>query len=209
MARLLIPFVLHFIAISYLYGACHCDPLSAQEKIANAIAIYTAKVSDVRKNKESGKSEVSFDIDETYKGEPENEMILTDAKAGSDCAILFQEKESYLVYARWEWGLKVTDRCAGTKRLEEAVAELHQLGPSDTVKSKFYPELKKVCMGQETTFCCLKSVDAMEKGVYAAEPDGGCAGGTIPDRLTCAGSLRWCVPVSESQPSKKVRHGSL
>jgi hypothetical protein len=153
-------------------------------------------VSDIRIDKKTGVKTIVFDVLDSYKGSPDSEMSMTDAQAGTDCGIDFKEGDSYIVYAHWEWGAVVTSRCYGTKPLESAASDAGALGPSDSAKEKFYSQLQKLCMGRLDTLCCLASIKAMHQGYYLPEPDEGCPTGTVPDRLKCNGSIRWCVPAN-------------
>ena len=71
-----------------------------------------------------------------------------------------------------------------------------------------YKELWENCLGKLTTRCCLSSISAMRKHYYLPEPDSGCPDGTIPDRLKCAGSELWCIPMTgdDAEHRQSARH---
>jgi hypothetical protein len=196
-------------AVLWMSGAaaatCQCPALTTEEQQEQATYIFTARVMDTGVNRETGKKEIMFDVLDIYKGNPGSELTAADALAKGPCELSVREEEGYLVYARWEWGAVVTSRCAGTKKLEKAIADAHALGPSDAIKETFYDKLQATCMGKKTTRCCLDSLRAMRSGRYLLEPEGGCFVGTVPDRLRCAGSLRWCVPATETPAPRGLK----
>jgi hypothetical protein len=180
-----------------LQAACECPSATPADQLEMATLAFHGTVEDIRLDKKSGQTNILFDVIDSFKGSPDTEVTLTDALAGTDCAMEFKEKRSYLVYAHWEWGTMVTSRCMGTKPLEKATEDAQALGPSDAAKAKYYEKLQALCMGRMDTTCCLASLRAMKRGGYLPEPETGCPERQVPDRLTCAGTFRWCVPVSE------------
>ncbi len=174
--------------------ACQCDSLTPQEHLEESTYAFTGWVAEVHASK-NGKRTVVFDVDEIFKGSPKPEMKVTAEVSGTDCDLPFEEGQSYLVYAQWEWGSVITSRCMGTKVLEKA--KTAALGPSQELKEKLYIRLRNTCMGRYDTPCCLSSLKAMRVGYFVPEPEEGCPSGTIPDRLRCAGSYTWCIPVTE------------
>lgn len=195
------PIVLGFLCGSWalltppLQAACQCDTQTPEELRDQATLIFSGTVSDIQTDKQTSEKTFDFDVIDTFKGDTDLDVKLADSGAGTDCDLGMKEKENYLVYARWVWGAMVTNRCFGTKKLDQADADTKVIGPSDSWKSEQYPQLKKACMGHDGAFCCLRSVDAMAKGGFLPEnPDTGCPPGLVPDRLKCAGSLRWCIP---------------
>jgi hypothetical protein len=188
-----------------LWGAdCHCPALTPEEQQDQATYVFTGRVMDAGTNRETEKREVLFDVQDTYKGAPESEMTVVDTLGGGPCELAVKEEETYVVFARWDWGSVITSQCAGTKKLD-AGTDPRRLGPSDALKEKFFDRIQAQCMGKKTTGCCLESLKAMRKGRYLLEPESGCYPGTAPDRLACAGSLRWCVPVSEAPAPRPTK----
>jgi len=180
--------------------ACGCESLTPQERLEDSTYAFTGTVGEAPVT-QKGKRSAVFDVDEIFKGSPKPEMTVTEDIVGTDCDLPFEEEQSYLVFARWEWGTVVTSRCMGTKLL--AKARTAALGPSEQLKEKLYLRLHNACMGRLDTSCCLSSIKAMHEGYYVPEPEEGCAEGAVPDRLHCGGSYTWCIPVTEkghSQP---------
>ena len=138
-----------------------------------------------------------MDVDEIFKGSPKPETEIVSDASGADCDLTFEEGKQYLVYARWEWGQMVSSRCMGTKMINQARSDAAALGPSESTKERFYIHLRNACMGRIDTACCLASLKTLRQDYYLPEPEGGCPSGMIPDRLRCAGSYTWCIPVTE------------
>ncbi len=172
---------------------CPCDPMTVQERLEDATYAFTGFVGSAPKPKQ-GKRTVAFDVDEIFKGTPKDEMKVSVDVTDDGCDLPFEEGQSYLVYAKWEWGNVITSRCMGTKLLVKAKNEL---GPSQAYKDKLYIHLRDACMGRYDTACCLSSLKAMRAGYYVPEPEDGCPSGTIPDRLHCGGSYVWCISPTE------------
>ena len=171
---------------------CACDSLTPQEKLDQSTYAFTGIVSGVSKPKKGVKA-IVLDVDEIFKGSPKPEIKVTTAVTGDPCDLSFEEGQPYLVFAHWEWGNFVTSRCMGTKLLPKA--RTAELGPSEALKEKLYIRLRNACMGRSDTPCCLASLKAMRAGYFVPEPEDGCPSGSIPDRLHCAGSYTWCIPV--------------
>jgi len=162
--------------------------------------VFAGRLLEITPDKKSGKRSLLYDVSEIYKGEPKDELRTVDADQDQPCEMVVQEGKPYLVFAHWQWGEWVTSKCWGTKALEEAKEEAEILGLPTSAKDKLYDEMQKRCMGLYTTTCCLASVKAMRKGYFLPEPEqGGCPAGYKPDTLRCAGALRWCIPVTETQ----------
>ncbi len=167
--------------------------MSVQERLDDATYAFTGMVVEAPAPKKSKRTAV-FEVDEIFKGSPAPEMKVQAEATSDGCDLNFKEAQNYLVYAKWEWGNVITSRCMGTKLLVKAKSEL---GPSQALKDKLYVKLRNACMGRYDTPCCLASLKAMRKDYYLPEPEGGCPSGMIPDRLRCAGSYNWCIPLSE------------
>jgi len=174
--------------------ACGCETLTPQEHLDDCTYAFTGTVFEATKPK-NGQRLISFDVNEVFKGSPTEEMKIMVDVIGDMCDFPFELDQSYLVFAKWEWGRVVTTRCMGTKLLPKV--PLTELGPSEQLKEKLYIRLRNACMGRLDTPCCLNSLKALRAGFYLPEPDDGCPSGTIPDRLHCNGSYTWCIPVLE------------
>jgi hypothetical protein len=172
---------------------CKCEPMTVQERLDDSTYAFTGFVSSAP-GRQKGKRIITFDVDEIFKGDPKDEMKVTVDVTGDGCDLPFEEGQSYLVYAKWEWGTVLTARCMGTKLLVKAKNEL---GPSQELKEKLYIKLRNACMGRIDTVCCLASLKAMRAGYYVPEPEEGCPSETVPDRLHCSGSYTWCIPLLE------------
>ena len=172
---------------------CACESMSIQERLDDSTYAFTGMVVEVPASKK-GKRTAVFAVDEIFKGTPKEEMKVTTEATGDACDLNFEEAQNYLVYTKWEWGNNITSRCMGTKLLVKAKNEL---GPSQELKDKLYIKLRNACMGRYDTLCCLTSLKAMRKDYYLPEPEDGCPPGMIPDRLHCAGSYNWCIPLLE------------
>ena len=177
---------------------CGCESMTVPEKLSQASCAFTGVVEAVAAPKK-GRQKIVLDVDETFKGSPKPDMEIATDVAGTPCDLSFEEGKKYLIYARWEWGSYVTSRCMGTKLVETARGDASALGPSEALKEKFYIHLRNACMGRMDTVCCLSSLKAMRANYYVPKPEGGCPEGTIPDRLSCAGSYEWCIPISEGE----------
>lgn len=184
---------------AFLRAACQCPESAAEEQLEAATYAFSATVSDTGLDKKTGEKRMTLDVNEIFKGEPGTEIELIDLEGTTDCALDVKDNQQWMVYARWQWGKKVTSRCFGTKRINEAVGDLNVLGPAESWKQKQYPRLRDHCMGKKEVPCCLNSVKTMAAGGYLPEPETGCPEGMIPDRLKCPTSYTWCIPTLDSQ----------
>ena len=164
--------------------------------------MFNGEVWDVAIDGKTRQRVITFDVNDTFKGDPKPRIELKDEADGKECAIDFHEGESYLVYARWQWGATRTSRCWGTKRLQEAYGDAAALGPGDAAKAKYYDKLRILCLGRRDTACCLASLKAMRRGGYLPRPDGGCPEDMIPDQMRCGGSYVWCVPATAERQTR-------
>jgi hypothetical protein len=172
---------------------CGCEAMTPQEYLEDSTYAFTGIVEETSKPK-AGKRKVLFDVDEIFKGTPKPDTEVTVDVAGDVCDLPYLEGQSYLVFAKWEWGNVLSSRCMGTKLLPKPTLEL---GPSEALKEKLYIRLRNACMGRLDTVCCLSSLKAMRTGCFVPEPEDGCPSGSIPDRLHCGGSYTWCIPVTD------------
>jgi hypothetical protein len=190
-------FIVYFIAqgLHQVYAAeCQCPPTTLKEQTEQATYIFNGEVWDVGIDRSTQKKVITLDVNDSFKGTPPTRLEVRDNEEGKPCAIDFHEGESYLVYARWQWGSTRISRCWGTKRIQEAGVDAQNLGPGDAAKGKYYDKLQVHCMGRRDTPCCLSSVKAMRAGGYLPQPEAGCPEEMIPNRLRCDGSYVWCVP---------------
>ena len=177
-------------------AACECELLTVQERLERATYAFTGRVEQAQAPKK-GKRKILFDVDQIFKGSPKQDMEIIAEVSGTVCDLPFEEGQTYLVYGQWEWGHVVTSICMGTKVIEKAKSDRAALGPDEALKDKLYEHLRDACMGRIDTPCCLSSLKVLREGYYVPEPELGCPSGTIPDRLRCAGSYTWCIPLTE------------
>lgn len=130
-----------------VHAACICEPSTTEEKIERAITVFSGTVSAVHVDKKTKEKSFTFDILDTYKGDPVDDMTLTDSEAGTDCAIDFKLKDNYLVYVRWVWGARVTSFCAGTKKMEQAASDAKVLGPGTSCEKTSTPSCSPCAWG--------------------------------------------------------------
>ena len=197
-------FVITFLMLTPLIArpvhaaGCQCAVTPTKDLADAATYVFNGEVWDVEIDRNSHKKVIIFDVDDTFKGKPSNAKLeMNDNEDGKECATDFHEGETYLVYARWQWGAMLTSRCWGTKKIQDAAADTNTLGASGSLKAKYYDKLQVYCMGRPDTPCCLSSLKAMREGGYLPQPETGCPDETIPDRLRCEGSYLWCVPTLE------------
>ncbi len=197
--RLLLLFLLWTSLPLFALAVCECEPSTHDERMESATAVFMGRLLEITPDTKSGKRRLLFDPIDVYKGELKDDVRLMDVDQDQPCELAVKEGAYYLVFAHWEWGYWVTSRCWGTKPVEEAKEEAEKLGLPNSAKEKVYKEIQKRCMGLYTTGCCLSSLKAMQKTYSLPEPEAGCPAGTKPDTLLCAGSLRWCIPVTEER----------
>jgi hypothetical protein len=192
---------------------CQCPPATPKEQTELATYVFNGDIWDISRPVGGGKAVITFDVNDTFKGDPPPRLELEDQEDGGECALNFHEGESYLVYTRWRWGTTLTSRCWGTQRLDKVGAEGQALGPGSIAKSRYYEKLRVLCMGRRDTRCCLSSIKAMQDGGFLPKTDDSCPDGMIPDRLKCAGSYTWCVPATEprrhNESTAPARNGKI
>jgi hypothetical protein len=180
-----------------VWAACECPALTPQDALEQATYAFVGALSEIRTDKKTGATKLEFDVTDSFKGNPDDDVELIDSMKGTECELEAKERQTFLVYARWQWGNVVTSRCFGTRPIERE-SDAANLGASNSMKEKMYEQLQKLCMGRKDTPCCLNSLKIMSESHYLPEPEEGCPSGSIPDRATCAGSLRWCIPNEEA-----------
>jgi hypothetical protein len=185
--------LLLFLCTPRLKAECQCPASNPKDQTEQATYVFKAEVWDVALER-GDRRVITLDVIDTFKGKPAERLELRDREEGKDCATDFHEGESYLVYARWQWGETLTSKCWGTKRIDQAAEDAAALGPGAEAKAKYYDQLRVFCMGKASTPCCLASLKTMRAGGYIPKPEQGCPENMIPDRLTCRESYEWCVP---------------
>lgn len=118
--------------------ACTCVRLSQEEQLQRSDAVFSGEVLDARENPSPAPpglhlGPVTFDVEESWKGVSEEQVVVLGYGGGGDCGIDFREGGRYLVYATYggqgEDAALTTGICEGTKPLEAAGDDLEALGP--------------------------------------------------------------------------------
>lgn len=117
-------------------SACSCAELpSAKEEFERSKAVFSGKVLDINENRSLNgylSKSVLFEVDETWKGTDQSQIVITTGQGGGDCGIEFKEGEEYLVYANESdmYGEKslVTIICNRTNQLSSLQEDLKIIG---------------------------------------------------------------------------------
>jgi hypothetical protein len=105
--------------------ACKCEePPSVEQELERSKAVFSGKIIDIKDEKNNRK--ILFDVEETWKGVTETQIILLDEI--SSCSLDFFKGASYLVYAYDFQGDLTTNICDRTKDLSSAQEDLLKLG---------------------------------------------------------------------------------
>lgn len=109
--------------------SCSCapspDPLQALDE---ATAVFSGRVADISQHR--GRLTVTFDVDQQWKGETAQRLVVTTSASTAMCGFAFELNEAYLVYARDSQGSLQTGQCSRTARLDGASTDLSQLEES-------------------------------------------------------------------------------
>lgn len=113
-------------------NACSCaEPLSVEESLEQAAAVFSGKVIRVKEKKQEhgfyGKS-VLFEVNEIWKGVEHSQIMIETGSGDADCGIHFKEGVEYLVYAYEDESKLKTYLCTRTKELSFAQDDLFVLG---------------------------------------------------------------------------------
>lgn len=117
--------------------ACSCaQPPSVEDELERSQAVFSGKVLEVKEQKNFKgyvKKRVLIEVEETWKGVSESQVIITTGSGGGDCGYEFQVGQEYLVYATEStmYGDKaelVTVICDRTTGLSAAQEDLTVLG---------------------------------------------------------------------------------
>ena len=115
------------------YASC-AGPLSVAEEFRGSDAVFSGVAVRVDPDRALGplvvsRQSVRFEVRQAWKGVSTTRVRVRgmhDYRGSDDYP--FEEGRSYLVYAYGEDGALVTNGCKGTKPLDEAGADLHELG---------------------------------------------------------------------------------
>ena len=131
---LLIPISFHYqISSSY---ACSCvQPGSALDELDKRDFVFSGKVKnmvDPKKNEvilsSADPITIHFDVKEVWKGINESEVLVVTERDSASCGFNFVMNEEYLVYGNMIEGKKHVSVCSKTTLLNEATADLNELG---------------------------------------------------------------------------------
>ncbi|GAM13163.1 cbiN domain protein [Mesobacillus selenatarsenatis SF-1] len=101
---------------------------SVEKELESSEAVFSGKIIDITTEKNNRK--ILFEVEETWKGVSQTEIILKDE--WSSCSLNFSKGESYLVYADDFQGEMTSDICNRTKALSGAGEDLATLGKGTT-----------------------------------------------------------------------------
>lgn len=117
--------------------ACSCANLEPSEAYEHAEAVYTGKVLETKQERiqEGVRGPIEFrdanlmDIEETWKGVNESQIIVYDDGEEDSCGINFEAGSTYLVYSyRVENSDLYTSLCSRTVEISQAGQDLEFLG---------------------------------------------------------------------------------
>lgn len=108
--------------------ACDCPPLTVTQERRTAKAIFSGKVTQIAETADSKYIQITFKVEQSWKGAPARETSLFRENVMTDCDFVFKVGEEYLVYARGDSKKLSTDRCTRTTKLVDAAADIKELG---------------------------------------------------------------------------------
>ncbi len=117
-------------------SACSCaQPPSVEDELERSKAVFSGKVINIREKRSlngyTSKS-VLFEVNNTWKGVKQSQIIITTGQGGGDCGFDFIEDEEYLVYAyestMYGEETLITIICDRTTELGSAQEDLEILG---------------------------------------------------------------------------------
>jgi hypothetical protein len=131
---ILLPFVAALTC--YQRAMCSCELLRPAEAVARAAAILEAVPVAVRDTsfavhgqREKARQRIyTLATSRRWKGEHRDTLEIWTGRGGGDCGFPFDVGSPYLVLTEEFEGHSRVSICSGTKRLEEAAAELGLLG---------------------------------------------------------------------------------
>jgi hypothetical protein len=99
----------------------------AQER-QTAKAIFSGKVTRIAETADSKYIQITFKVEQSWKGAPSREKSLIRENVLTDCDFGFEVGDEYLVYAHGDPEKLSTDTCTRTKRLVDATMDIKELG---------------------------------------------------------------------------------
>ncbi|NOU56717.1 hypothetical protein HN020_18585 [Brevibacillus borstelensis] len=121
--------------------ACTCaEPPTPKKALEQAEAVFAGTVTAV--NSAEYGHEVQFQVNTTWKGVSQSQVLVATGSGDGDCGIAFQAGNDYLVYAHpdtyySESGGLATNICTRTALLSDASGDLLAIGPGTPVTA--YP----------------------------------------------------------------------
>jgi hypothetical protein len=130
--------------------ACLCVPTTSTDtEFTRSAAVFSGTVVSIRENgNEEPFRSVLFDVAETWKGEKQDQIVVSTGFGETDCGFEFEEGREYLVYAHespTDAGAKPLDdsstggmkplsttSCSGTGELESSHEKVKLLGASSS-----------------------------------------------------------------------------
>lgn len=115
--------------------ACSCAvSLSVESELPSQTAVFSGKAVEVAEPKRGMNSSsadlipVTFEVDQTWKGEIRKEQIIRTARSGESCGFEFVENQEYLVYASGETNNLEVNLCGRTQVLLTSGKDIAALG---------------------------------------------------------------------------------
>src|SRR5437867_1355026 len=103
------------------FAACSCEPPSLQESWDTHNTIFNATVIDLE-IQNPGEYLYTLAVKYTWKGTLDSYVQL--ASKTETCDVVFQMKETYVIYANMKNGVLTTSTCDGTKNIRVADADI-------------------------------------------------------------------------------------
>jgi hypothetical protein len=109
--------------------ACSCPPPPAVKvALEQSSAVFSGKVLKVEVDEAKHQRTVTIEVVRAWKGMEKKTVVITTGSNDGICGYNFQKDMSYLVYANGEVGTLSTNICTRTKGIEQAKADLEELG---------------------------------------------------------------------------------
>jgi len=131
--------------------ACSCDmPGNAQEELDRSSAVFSGEVIGILDKNKNGYIQSSadpiavlFEVEETWKGVTQSQVIVYTAKDSTSCGYQFALNTKYLVYAYESDGSLNTSICSKTTPLTLAVDDMDELGEGELPTEQVSIDLTK------------------------------------------------------------------
>lgn len=116
--------------------ACSCmRPSAPNQALAEATAVFSGQVTNIEQVRL--KLNVTFRVDEWWKGEPVQNIVVQTAATTAACGYPFEVGQTYLVYASHRQGRLQTNYCSRTALLSQAADDLSILSKALPCKGKY------------------------------------------------------------------------